>query len=179
MVEMTIKQIFDEIANESSTNEKMNILAKYSDNKLLEKVLYLTHSPRVKFYIKQIPEYTRDPYCMDEGNLTHLKLHDLMSLCDGKIRGSAASNLLHSILSVLSPDNAYIVERIIEKKSRIGMGTSNINKVFPKLIEKVGYLGAKSYSNKLVKNIFKSNPINFSKKKWMEGTLMLLLIVVV
>jgi hypothetical protein len=54
---MTIKQIFDEIANEPGTNAKMDILAKYKDNELLKKVLYLVNSKRVKFYIKQIPEY--------------------------------------------------------------------------------------------------------------------------
>ena len=54
---MKIKEIFDEIANESSTNEKMNILSKYKDNELLIQVLYLANSKRIKFYIKQIPEY--------------------------------------------------------------------------------------------------------------------------
>ena len=52
---MNIKQIFDEIANESGTNEKMNILSKYKENELLKNVLYMANSKRVKFYIKQIP----------------------------------------------------------------------------------------------------------------------------
>ena len=54
---MSIKQILDEISNESSTNQKMVILAKYKENELLKRVIYLAHSKRVKFYIKQIPEY--------------------------------------------------------------------------------------------------------------------------
>lgn len=55
---MKIKQIFDEISSEPGSNMKMNILSKYTDNKLLEKVLYLSCSNRIKFYIKQIPAYS-------------------------------------------------------------------------------------------------------------------------
>ena len=43
---MTINQIFDEIANESSTNKKVEILSKYKDNELLKKVLYLANSQK-------------------------------------------------------------------------------------------------------------------------------------
>jgi len=160
-----IKEIFDEIAAESSTNEKMNILSKYKDNELLIKVLYLANSKRVKFFIKKIPEYVRlkshtHPL---EGALIALKL-----LSDRKITGNDAINHLKEILMCCEPDNAYIIERIIEKDCKIGIGTRNINKVIPDLIEKVAYLGAKSYSDKLVKNILKSNLINFSQEK-MDG----------
>ena len=56
-----IKQILDEIASESGTNMKMKILSKYLDNDLLKRVLYLTKSKRVKFFIKQIPQYEHNP----------------------------------------------------------------------------------------------------------------------
>jgi len=61
---MTIKQIFDEIGNESSTNEKMVILNKHKDNELLKRVLYLANSRRVKFFIKQIPAYQKNDYTL-------------------------------------------------------------------------------------------------------------------
>ena len=54
---MNIKQILDEISNEPGKNQKMVILGKYADNELLKRVLYMANSGRVKFYIKQIPEY--------------------------------------------------------------------------------------------------------------------------
>ena len=50
-----IYKILEEISKESSTNEKMNILSKYKDNKTLKDVLYLTYSGRIKFHIKNIP----------------------------------------------------------------------------------------------------------------------------
>ncbi|MDA3779470.1 MAG: hypothetical protein PF487_04490 [Bacteroidales bacterium] len=144
---MTIKQIFDEIAAESGTNEKMNILSKYKDNELLKKVLYMANSKRVKFYIKQIPEYNRlethtHPL---EGALVALNL-----LSERKVTGHEAIQYLKETLMCCEPDAAYIIERIIDKDCKIGMGSRNINKVFPNLIEKTGYMGCKAFSIDLV-----------------------------
>ena len=147
---MTIKDIFAEIANESGTNEKMNILSKYKDNELLVRVLYLANSKRVKFYIKQIPEYQyneKTPITLD------VVLNGLTNLSDRTISGYNAINYLKNYLSGLSPDDAYILERIIEKDCKIGMGTRNINKVIPDLIEKTGYMGCKPYSKELITDL--------------------------
>ena len=57
MGKFSIKAILDEIANESSDNNKIKILTKYKDVPTLRDVLYLTKSRRVKFYIKKIPTY--------------------------------------------------------------------------------------------------------------------------
>ena len=50
-----ILKILNEISEESSTNEKMNILSKYINDKTLKDVLYLTYSGRIKFHIKNLP----------------------------------------------------------------------------------------------------------------------------
>ena len=55
---MKIKEIFDEIRLESGTNLKMEILKKYSKKDLLKEVLYNTYSNKIKYHIKQIPEYS-------------------------------------------------------------------------------------------------------------------------
>lgn len=147
---MKIKEIFDEIANESSTNEKMNILAKYKDNQLLKRVLYLANSGRIKFYIKQIPEY---PTPRGEMGLDSA-LEALNDIIQRKVTGHSAIGFLVHLLSSVSVDDAYILERIIEKDCKIGMGTSNINKVFPKLIEKTSYMGCLPFDPKRVHKIF-------------------------
>lgn len=162
---MTIKQIFDEIANESGTNEKMNILRKYSDNELLVKVLYLANSKRVKFFIKQIPEYTTvDHY--DRSPLEH-GVDALSKLSSRELTGHAGIAHLQDILSHLDYDDAYIIERIIEKDCKIGVGTRNINKVIPNLIEKTGYMGCKPYSKKLIEELL-ADATAYSQEK-MDG----------
>ena len=70
---MNIRKILEEIAAESGSNMKIEILKKHKDNALLERVLYMTYSKRVKFYIKQIPEYSFDP------KFDHPSLEDAMN----------------------------------------------------------------------------------------------------
>ena len=158
---MNIKQIFDEIASESSTNKKMEILAKYKDNDQLKKVLYLANSKRVKFYIKQIPSYTEAMLTQDLSDA----LNALSLLSERTLTGGAAITHLSAVLSLCNADDAYIIERIIEKDCKIGMGTSNMNKVFPKLIEDTSYMGAKSYDIKLVKKLFDNDKSAYSQLK--------------
>lgn len=150
---MTIKSIFDEISAEPGSNMKMTILGKYKDNSLLERVLYLAKSKRVKFYIKQIPVYKTDSnhtYSLEEA------LVKLDVLSNREKTGHEAISHLTDLLSSVRKDDAYVIERIIEKDLKIGMGTSNINKVFSSLIEKTPYMGAEAYDIKLVEKIIKT-----------------------
>ena len=151
---MTIKEIFDEIASESSTNKKVEILSKYKDNELLKRVLYLANSPRVKFYIKQIPEYQSGPFNQE----LSVALDSLTPLSLRELTGHAAINHLAATLEFCSEDDAYIIERIIEKDCKINLGTTLMNKVFPKLIEETPYMGAKSFDEKLARKIFDDGP---------------------
>lgn len=147
---MSIKNILDEIASESSTNKKIEILGNYQDNELLKRVMYLAKSKRVKFYIKQIPDWRTN------GQLQTLEwaLEQLEPLMKSELRGNDAIEHLSRVISSVKPDDSYVLERIIDRDLKIGMGTTNINKVFTKLIEKTPYMGAKPYEDKLVRKIF-------------------------
>jgi DNA ligase-1 len=146
---MNIKTILDEIANESSTKQKMVILGKYKDNELLKRVLYLANSGRVKFYIKQIPEYTK---VSGEDTLEEA-LNQFTALSSREVTGKDASDHLGTILSHLSSDDAYVIERIIGKDLKIKMG-GNINKVIPDLFEETPYMGCLSYKKEIVSKLF-------------------------
>lgn len=162
----TIKSILDEISLESSTNAKMEILAKYKDNETLKRVLYLMYSKRIKFYIKQIPEYLSSdkPTMTIVGAIDHLD-----KIINRELTGHAAQDWLKSILQTLSQDDANVIERIIDKDARIGMAESNINKIFPKLIETTPYMGAISFNPEKAKAIFdRKMPIAYSQVK-MDG----------
>jgi len=161
---MTIKQIFEEIAAEPGTNQKMVILGKYRDNKLLERVLYLANSKRVKFYIKQLPEY---PIPRGEMGLDSA-LEALNDLCTRKVTGHSAIGHLVHVLSSCTADDAYIIERIIEKDCRLGMGTTNINKIFKGLIEDTPYMGAIAFDAKKARAVFEGGRRAYSQIK-MDG----------
>jgi len=165
---MTIKQIFDEIANEGGTNMKMEILGKYKDNEELVRVLYLANSKRVKFFIKQIPEYKTSHELHLQHKSLEYALDELQKLSNRELTGNAAIAHLQQILGSLCADDAYIIERIIEKDCKIGMGTRNINKVIPDLIEKTGYMGCKPYSRKLIDKLLEDGRSVYSQEK-MDG----------
>jgi ATP-dependent DNA ligase len=161
---MSIKQIFDEIAAESSTNQKMEILKKYKDNELLKRVLYLANSKRVKFYLKQIPAYTHNKigWTLEEA------LNMLMSIANREFTGQNAIDKLTIWLENVSADDAYIIERIIEKDCKIGMGTTFMNKVIKDLIEDTPYMGAISFDEKKARAIFDKGSRGISQIK-MDG----------
>lgn len=144
---MTIKSIFDRIAAESSTNKKVEILQEYKPNLTLQRALYLANSKRIKFYIKQFPAYTpstNPTLYLDQA------MEMLASIYNRQKTGEAAKQFLVEIVSALNPDDAYIIERIIDKDCRMNLGTTLINKVFPKLIEETPYMGAVSYDKEKV-----------------------------
>lgn len=159
-----IRNILEELSNESSTNKKVEILGKYKDNSLLKNVLYLANSKRIKFYIKQIPTYETKSIALD----LEIAISKLDPIIKRDLTGYDAINHLVDILSHLHPDDAYIIERIIEKDCKINMGSSLINKVFPKLIEDTPYMGAKPYEVKLIKKLFQKGGRAFSQVK-MDG----------
>lgn len=145
----------DELSAESGSNAKMDILRKYKDNKLLVDVIYKATSKKVKFYIKQIPEYTFKSASLSLPSV----LEELSRISDREITGLAATLYLESLLKNLDPDDAYVIERVIQKDLKIGMGTTNINKVIPGLIEKTPYMGAKPHSDALVDRLFESGTV--------------------
>lgn len=162
---MTIKDIFDEIAAVSSTNQKIEILKKYKDNELLKRVLYMADSKRVKFFIKQIPDYTCDgnsKYTLSES------LREIQKIADRDYTGHDAVKFLTEILSTSTKNDAYIIERIIDKDCKIGMGTTFINKVFKDLVEETPYMGAISFDEKKAREVFKKGKGGFSQIK-MDG----------
>jgi len=162
---MKIKEIFDEITAESGDNLKMLILTKYKDNELLKKVLYLCKSKRVRFYIKQIPEYSRNHSITNDLDFV---VSELNHISERHVTGGDATRFLVDLLSTLEKDDAYIVERIIGKDPKIGMGTTYINKVINGLIETTPYMGAISFDEGKVKKIFDKGGKGLSQNK-MDG----------
>ena len=162
---MKIKEIFDEITATGGNNAKMDVLRKYVDNELLEVVLYMANSKRVKFYIKQIPEYTRNT---EQTNTLEFAIEQLRTIANREVTGADASNLLRDTLSTLESDDAYIVERIIDKDCKIGLGTTFMNKVFKGLIEETPYQGCIAFDEKKARKIFDKGGMGLSQIK-MDG----------
>ncbi|AGO49442.1 DNA ligase [Cellulophaga phage phi4:1] len=154
---MTIKSILDEIANEAGDKAKMAILSKYKGNPLLLTVIYKALSKRVKFYIKQIPEYSKleTEFAMP----LSAAILQLEMLSSREVTGNDAVNFLAALLNSVNPDDAYVLEKIIQKDLKIGIATTYINKVIPNLLEKTPYMGAKPYSEELIAKLFEAGEV--------------------
>lgn len=160
---MDIQGIFEEISSISSTNQKIEVLNKYKDFPLLKEVIYLALSRRVKFYIRQIPEVSEHSgkYSLRES------LGALQALSSRTLTGNQAKDFLKETLEKSSSQNADILCRIIDKDLKIGIATTNTNKVFPKLIEKTPYMGAIPFSKEAVESLLEEGEI-YSQVK-MDG----------
>lgn len=161
MQQSPIRSILTEIATTSSTNAKLAILEQYKDTPLLKEFFFNCMSRMQKFYIKQIPAYTYDGVV---GFTFEEALELLGDLTSRKKTGHDAIFHLKCILTALHPDDAYLIERIIQKDAKIGMGTTQVNKVYPKLIKDTPYMGAKPFNMKDITKLFdsakkKGNPV--------------------
>ena len=156
MSTISILSILNTIANESSTNKKVEILSKHTNNVTLKSVLYLAMSKRIKFYIKAIPEsFEVKPW--ETGITLGTALKMLEDVYTRKVTGNSAIRHTVEIMSQLEKDDSEVIYRIIQKDLKIGMGRTQVNKVFPKLIEKTPYMGAVPYNKQDVTNLIEKN----------------------
>lgn len=148
-----IKSILDELSLESKTTLKLEILEKHKNNDLFKEVLLKAYSKRIKFWIRQIPEYVSNGKNMPlEWAFEHIE-----DLSNREVTGGKAIEHLKYILSSLSKDDAIVIERIIGKDLKIGCGEKLINKVFKDLIPITPYMGAKAFDRKVCDYILSSS----------------------
>lgn len=150
-----IINILEEIAILSGKKDKRSKLSEHKDNQLLKDVIYAAHSPRINYHIKQIPTYSRDE---SQNNDLPFLLSELNHLSNRDITGDDAKRFLSDLLSSTNEDNAKVLELIIGRNLKIGM-SKGYNDVFPKLIETTPYMGAISFSQKKVNNLFKTDTV--------------------
>lgn len=151
---MSIKEIVNELNESNSSNYKLEVLEKYSDNELLKRVLKMTYDKVSYNYgitLKKIPEVqpSEDPYMNLEQALDIIE----SNFCTRAVTGNAAISSLTAILQSLNADDQYVAKGVIDRSQKINMGRSGINKVFPKLIIKPPYMRCQVYSKKTSKNI--------------------------
>lgn len=126
---MTYIEILELLEKTSSTNDKIEILKKNSDNKELRKYLELTLSKHITFGIAELPEYELETRTgTDEFDL-------FQGLCEGLHRrvytGKAAKEAITNLLKYTSPEYNKWYRKCLQKDlSSIGLGQSVVDKAF-------------------------------------------------
>ena len=149
---MHILDLFEKIRATNKKSEKITLLSANKDLPFLKDVIYLAHSPRVKFYIRAIPAYKTGKRLGMDLSFALVYLKDIRSRA---ITGSEAIERFKEILEATSLQDAEIIKLIIGKNLKIGMDSS-INEVYPGLIEESPYQGASSYSKSKFLKLFEN-----------------------
>ena len=144
---MSVLDILNQLAATPSRNEKIAILKENKKNELLKEVVRVTLDPFTQFYIRKIPAYKNKPIC-------DVDLWEAMSrlelLSTRQVTGNAGIELLTNLLTVLQPDDAQVVERIIAKDLKCGVSDSTANKIWKDLVPTYPCMLASAFEQKLV-----------------------------
>jgi hypothetical protein len=145
-----ILQILNELQANNSRNFKIELLTKYKDNELLKEVCRLANDPFTQFYQRKIPEYDQT-YKTTFG--IEWALEELKIFSNRTLTGNKAIEHLTYVLSSILPDDAKVIERIIQKDLKCGVNTSTINKVWKNLIPEFPCMLCSPFEQKLVDKI--------------------------
>jgi hypothetical protein len=146
---MNINKFLDSLSANTSRNFKIEQLNAQSDNETLREVVRLALDPFTQFYQRKIPQYTTDKHQTSLENA----LGALYDLSSRTVTGNAAIEYLRMLLSSLSPDDAKVIERIIQKDLKCGVDVSTANKVWSHLIPEYPCMLCSPFEQKLVDKI--------------------------
>lgn len=146
---MNINAFFNSLAANPSRNFKIEELEKHADNETLREVIRLALCPFTQFYQRKIPAYTCDG---TNANIESI-LPALYDLSSRQVTGNAAIEYLRMLLSSLNPDDAKVLERIIDKSLDCGVQVSTANAVWSGLIKEYPVMLCSQFEQKLVDKI--------------------------
>lgn len=127
---MNFNEFFNHLASDAGRNFKIAELEKHNDNDLLKTIIFLALDPFTQFYIRKIPKYTRGVHSIPLVQ----SCKQLKKLASREYTGNAAIDMLTSLLESSTPDDAKVLERIIQKDLKCGVSISTVNKVWPEFI---------------------------------------------
>ncbi len=150
---MTLNEFFNDLAANSSRNYKIEHLEKHRDNDTLRRVVQLALDPFTNFYIRKIPQYEYVGAESEHQTCLEMALENLYYLHSREVTGNAAIAHLRAILSGLEPDDAKVIERIIQKDLKCGVQVSTANAVWTGLVNEYPVMLCSPFEQKLVDKV--------------------------
>jgi len=129
-----VNDIFEQLSKTSSRLEKEAILKENLNNGPLIQAITLALNPFMQFYIRKIPKYAPSS---NPAITLQDAMNDMLPLLSSRtVTGNAAIACLKDALENLSPADAKVIEKIIQKDLRCGVSTETVNKIWPNLLPK-------------------------------------------
>ena len=149
-----IYDIWSQLAETSSTKEKLNILTSNKDNEILKKWLYYTYNPYLTFGIASAPQEawdnigaSKEPYTGKQINEQFFYLLD--SLHNRAVTGNTAKQVIEVFFSKVDEQTAELFEAVLNKDIDAGVSITTINKVWDKLIPTFNIAKANPFDNSI------------------------------
>lgn len=140
--------IINQLNESNSSNHKLEVLKQHQDNLLLQRVLKMTMDTVVFTYgisLKRIPStLTHTPSCSLSYALDVLE----KKFATREYTGNNAIDMITLLLQSLTPEDAAVLLRVIDRDLKINCGTTQVNKVFKGLITDPPYMRCSTYSEK-------------------------------
>lgn len=147
---MNIDAFLNDLAANPSRNYKIDKLREHIGDTNLRQVVRLALDPFTQFYIRKIPAYEYVGADSEHQTSLEMALENLYYLSSREVTGNAAVAHLSVILSGLEPDDAKVIERIIQKDLRCGVSVSTANSVWGGLVVDYPVMLCSQYEDKLV-----------------------------
>lgn len=147
---MNYHEFFNDLAANSSRNYKIAQMEAHKDDELLKEIIRLATDPFTNFWIRKIPAYDSNKVPLK----TELALivDALSALSNREVTGHAGIAHLTTLLEECTPDDAKVIERIIQKDLKCGVSTSP-NKVWEGLVLEYPCMLAEPCTEKLLAKI--------------------------
>lgn len=130
-----VKTFVEEMASNSSTNAKKDILLKYASNAFLVKILQYTYHPLKKYYVTSKGLQKKKDLCFDQhSDHFYTDIFQLLdALAERKITGHDAIAAVNGYISI-DPSTEDIVYQIIDKNLKTRATETIINEIIPNCI---------------------------------------------
>ena len=148
---MNIHAFLNTLASDNGRIFKTNHLELNRHDTTLREVVRLALDPFTQFYIRKIPSYIPN----NTGHAASLvsMLPALYDLRERIVTGHAAIDHLTRILEAVNPDDAKVIERIIQKDLKCGVSVSTANSVWTGLVHEYPVMLCSPFEQKLVDKI--------------------------
>lgn len=140
-----LSDIINSLAKEASTNAKVDILKKHSENDLLRKTFEMTLNPFFNYYLK----VSSLPASKASNVLSVDLLNDVFNTLHNRVlTGHAARDYVQTVLGLLVLEDQKILMNIINRDLNCKVAGGLINRVWKNLIPEFPCMLAESYDAK-------------------------------
>jgi hypothetical protein len=151
--------IINALCENNSANYKLGVLKEHKSNEQLKRVLMMTYDKvAYRYYITMNHWNKPETSPFVSNSIPTLSLDDALDFLETKlstreVTGNAAIEQMDVVFRSLSDEDRSVMTKVLNRDLRINCGRTQINKVFPSLINRPVYMRCGIYNKDTAKKI--------------------------